>query len=525
MPNTNKPHNAPSACTANADSIAAQPECDAPAMVSGSQPSRLALGNDSLKSEPGSEAHAKSKPKLGSDVYVSVAATEANSYVTEDVETALAGETQESDPLLEVDAAPSFSGMPSAPTEEQMREGEAPPRFAALRHRNFRLFWFGNLLSLFGTLAQGTAQGWLVRQLTSEPQIITAVAACNSLPISFLTLYAGVIADRIDKRRGLLVTNALSAVLAFALGLLEYLQVVQVWHVAVLALLLGTVNAFDIPIRQSFNVEMVGREDLPNAIALNSTAFNSARVVGPALGGILMGTVGIAGCFFLNALSFVALIVGLLMQRLPPHVPQDKKSNLADLPEGFYFVSRHPTLRIVTILVGFVSLAAMSFATLLPVFAKDVFHTNEHGFSTLMTCNGAGALGAAFSLALTGKMRHRGKRLLLGAFLYCLSVIAFATAPYLSLGCFFLVIAGWFLLTFLMTANTIVQTLAPDNLRGRVFSLYSLALIGTTPLGALIVGALAKAWGPRPAVQFGAGVAAVFVLGVYLRCHSLWKES
>ncbi|MBV9467808.1 MAG: MFS transporter, partial [Abitibacteriaceae bacterium] len=150
--------------------------------------------------------------------------------------------------------------------------------------------------------------------------------------------------------------------------------------------------------------------------------------------------------------------------------------------------------------------------------------TNEHGFSMLMTCNGAGALGAAFSLAVTGKMRHRGKRLLLGAFLYCLSVIAFATAPHLSLGCFFLVIAGWFLLTFLMTANTMIQTLAPDDLRGRVFSLYSLALIGTTPLGALMVGALAKVWGPRPAVQFGASVAAVFVVAIYLRCPTLWKE-
>lgn len=436
---------------------------------------------------------------------------------------ALTAATTADDPAPNADAA-SMTGVPAAPTEDELGAGATPPRFAALRHRNFRLFWFGNLLSLVGTLAQGAAQGWLVRRLTSEPQLITAVAACNTLPVSFLTLYAGVIADRVDKRRGLLVTNSLAAVLAFILAFLEYCHVIQVWHIAVLALLLGVVNAFDIPMRQSFNVEMVGRADLPNAIALNSTAFNSARVLGPAVGGFLMATIGIAGCFFVNALSFVALIVGLAMQHLPPHIPHLKKSNLADLPEGWHFVWRHPTLRLVTLLVGFVSLAAMPYGTLMPVFAKDVFHTNEHGFSTLLTCSGLGAFGAAFSLALTGKMRHRGKRLLLGAFLYCLSVLGFALSPTLGIGCFWLVISGWCLLTFLMTANTMVQTIAPDELRGRVFSFYSLALIGTTPLGALIIGTLAKVWGPRHAAQCGAGVAALFVVGLYWRFRELWKE-
>jgi len=416
------------------------------------------------------------------------------------------------------------SGLPSAPTEAQLTSAETPPRFAAWRHRNFRLFWVGNLISLFGTLAQQTAQGWLMRVLTSDPLIITAVAACGWLPITVLTLYAGVIADRVDKRRALLVTNILAAFVSLVLAVLVWLDVVQIWHVAVLSIASGIVLAFDIPVRQSFNVEMVGREDLPNAIALNSTAFNSARVAGPAIGGFLIRTVGMAGCFFINALSFVALIVGLVMMRLPAQTSVPRGSQSGEFWEGARFVRRHPTLNLVVALAAMLSVFGMSFTTLLPVFAKDVFHSDERGFSLLMTCNGAGALGAALSLAAASAMRHKGKRLLLGAFLFCLSLLAFAISPTLPLACFFLVLAGWFLFTFLTTANTLVQTLAPDELRGRVFSLYSLALIGTLPIGAVFIGGVARLRDARFAVALGAILAAAFTLWVYVRYRSLWKE-
>lgn len=427
--------------------------------------------------------------------------------------------------------SPSFTGVPSVPTEEQLREAERPARFAALRHRNFRLFWFGNLVSVVGTLAQSTAQGWLVRLLTSDPQTIAQVAICGTVPISLLTLYAGVLADRVDKRRALIVTNSLAAVLAVALAALVHWHLIRVWHVAALSFLNGIVIAFDIPIRQSYNIEMVGRDDLPNAIALNSTAFNSARVVGPAVGGFLMGAMGMAGCFLANAFSFLALIVGLLMQHWPslPATPVSaeaggRRSSLGRFPEGLSYVWHHETLRLVTLLVAVVSVMAMQFGTLLPVFARDVFGSDAHGFARLMTSNGLGAMGSALSLAVAGQMRHRGKRLLLGAFLYCLSVMAFAMAPNLTVGYMVLVLAGWFLMTFLMTANTMVQTLAPDELRGRVVALYSFALIGLAPLGMQLVGSLAKAWGPREAVQFSAGLAAAFVLAAYLRFRGLWKE-
>jgi predicted MFS family arabinose efflux permease len=340
-----------------------------------------------------------------------------------------------------------------------------------------------------------------------------------------LTLYAGVVADRVDKRRALMILNIMAATLALVWAGLVRFDWLQLWPVALLSLLGGIVNTFDVPVRQSFNAEMVPADDLPNAIALNSTAFNSARVAGPALGGYLIHALGLAGCFLANAFSFGALIWGLARMKLPPHQSTQGSAGWAGLKEGYAWVRAHEVLWLVTLLVAVVSTCAMSFGTLLSVFAKDVFQTDARGFSLLMSCNGVGALGSALALAFAGKMRHRGKRLLLGAFLFCLSVFAFSLAPNLWIGCFWLIAAGWFLLTFLMTANTLVQTLAPGDLRGRVFSLYSLALIGTAPIGSLFVGALARLpfLGPRGAVCVGALIAVAFVVFVYWRFRRLWK--
>ena len=420
------------------------------------------------------------------------------------------------------------SELPWHEDDASSKEQEAPRQlpFPALRHRNFRLFWFGNLISLFGTLAQQAAQSWLVRdKLTDNTFLIALVAACGTAPFLVLTLYAGVIADRVDKRRALMIFNLIAAMLALVWAALVHFDWLQLWPVALLTLVGGIVNTFDVPVRQSFNAEMVSSEDLPNAIALNSTAFNSARVAGPALGGYLIHILGLAGCFFANALSYGALLWGLSRMKLPPHKSTSVSPGWEGLKEGYAWVRGHEVLWLVTLLVAVVSTCAMSFGTLLSVFAKDVFQTDARGFTLLMSCNGVGALGSALALAFAGKMRHRGKRLLLGAFLFCLSVWAFSLAPNLWIGCFWLIAAGWFLLTFLMTANTLVQTLAPQDLRGRVFSLYSLALIGTAPIGSLFVGALARLGilGPRGAVCVGALMAASFTTMVYLRFRPLWK--
>jgi MFS family permease len=435
-------------------------------------------------------------------------------------------------------------GYPSAPTEKQLggreegvgeNEGK-PRRFAALRHRNFRLFWAGNWFSNTGTFAQQTAQGWLVRTLTEDPRQaatnLSLVTFCGTLPILLLTLYAGVLADRVDKRRALMVTNACAMLLAASLALLVSSGVAQVWHVALVAFGVGTVNAFDIPIRQSFNREMVEPEDIPNAIALNSSSFNAARVAGPAVGGLLLRTLGIAAAFWANAFSFCALLIALSLQKMPRAAraaSKEENNSLKSLREqmgaGWEFVRANEVLRQTTLLVGLISLSTMSFGTLLPLFARDVFATDERGFSALMTCNGLGALGSAMALAVAGQMRHKGKRLLLGAFCFCLSVAAFALSPSLFGGCVWLIIAGWFALTFLMTANTLVQTLAPDEMRGRVFSIYSLALIGTAPLGAVMIGQLARVFGPRHAVAGCALAAAAWTLFLWSReRRGLWKE-
>ena len=363
-------------------------------------------------------------------------------------------------------------------------------------------------MSLIGTLAQDAARGWLVRSLTKDPFLVSAIAACTSLPVLLLTLYAGAVADRVDKRRGLLLCNALSMGLALALWALTYFRVVSLAQVAVLSLLAGAVNAFDIPIRQSMNVEMVGRKDLPSAIALNSTAFNGARVVGPAVGGALIKAVGMAGCFGINALSFLPLIFNLRRMNLG-HVAQPDKPPIAfhDVREGFRFVRSHSTLWPLVTLVAVSSTFAFSYGTLLPVFAKDVFRTDESGYSAMLSSAGGGSLLAAAQLALSGRMGHKGKRLFGGALGFCTSIAAFALAPRLPLACACLFAGGYCLLTMLTTANTLVQTLAPDALRGRVFSLYSLALIGTSPLGALFVGKAAQMMGAREAVVLGVAMA------------------
>lgn len=430
----------------------------------------------------------------------------------------------------EIEAIPP-SGLaptvPETPTEGELESLEPAPgklRFPAFRHRNFRLFWAGNFVSLVGTLAQQAGQGWLMRELTPDPRLIALVAACATVPISILTLFAGVVADRTDKRRALMLTNITAAVLAVLLATLVHMRYIQIWHVLLITLGVGIINAFDIPIRQSFNIEMVGRGDLTNAIALNSSAFNAARVAGPAAGGLLIHWVGTDGCFLMNAVSFLALILALLLMRLPPMPQEPKGPAKSELWEGFCYVRDHGTLRVLMLLVAFVSTCVLCYGTLLPIFARDVLHSDARGFALLMTCNGVGALGSSVSAATATVLKHKGKRLLAGCFLFCLGIIAFALSPTLPIACFCLLIAGWALLTFLMSSNTIVQTLSPDHLRGRIFALYVWALAGTTPLGAVLIGEAASRLGARHAVMAGAVLGALATLFVFLRYRDLWKE-
>lgn len=396
-----------------------------------------------------------------------------------------------------------------------------PPAF---KHRAFRLFWTGNALSLVGTLAQDAGRGWLVRSLTPDPFLLTAVGACSTLPVLLLTLYTGAVADRVNRRRALFVTNGIQLLLALGLGALVFFNLIQIWQVVVISLLTGVAHAFDIPARQSMNFEMVGREDLPNAIALNSAAFNGARALGPAVGGQFIHFFGMAGCFLFNAASFVPFLLNLrrMKSELPPMEGEKRRATLDDVREGFDWVRSHAALWPLILGVAALSIFAMSYGNLMPIFARDVLATDARGFSALLTASGAGALTAATQLAVFGSRLPGALRFFGGSLGFCAAVAAFAWSPGLAMGCLLQFASGYALLTALMTANTWVQTLAPDELRGRVFSLYSLSMVGAMPIGALWIGGAARLLGDvRMAIFVSSLLAMAWLTATFFSCRAL----
>lgn len=406
-----------------------------------------------------------------------------------------------------------------------MQLPDAPPRapaapvargaLAALRHRNFRLFYFGQLLSLVGTWMQSTAQGWLVLELTNSALLLGMVTAAGSLPVLLFTLYAGVVADRMDKRRIILVAQGAAAVLALALAVLTHTERITVTWILVLVFLLGTANAFEIPTRQSFFVELVGKEDLTNAIALNSSAFSATRVVGPAFAGALLGTVGIAACFYLNSLSYLAVIAGLLAIRLPPfRRPPRTESTLENLREGFAFIRGDRVVRTLVLTIAALSVFGFPYAMLLPVFARDVLHVGAQGLGWLLAASGAGALAGGITLSAVAERVRRG-RLVLGASLaFAVLIAAFAASRSFPASLVLLAAAGFCMILNNASVNSLLQSLVPDRLRGRVMSVYVFMFLGMTPVGSLQAGALARWTGAPAALGIGAGVLTLLVLWV-----------
>jgi MFS family permease len=365
--------------------------------------------------------------------------------------------------------------------------------FAAFRHRNYRLFFGGQLVSVIGTWMQQVAVGWLVYQLSNSAFTLGAVRFASAIPVTLLTLLGGAMADRIDKRRIVIATESTAMVLAFILAALVWFKVIQVWQIALLALLEGITDAFDIPTRQSFVVEMVGKDDLMNAIALNSSLFNGARVFGPAIAGILIGVIGMTGCFFLNGVSYIAVVAAYLAMRMPVAKPQAKRKPIwNETVEAFRYVRGHRILRAVIALVTVVSLFGWPYSVLLPVFARDVLHVGASGYGYLMAANGGGALVGALALASLGDTPHRRKLFYGGLFGFCIMLGVFALSHVYWLSATALAGSGFFMIIFFATANTSVQTRVPDELRGRVMGIYSLAFIGLTPFGSLIAGSLAR---------------------------------
>lgn len=394
--------------------------------------------------------------------------------------------------------------------------------FSALRHRDFRLFWSGQLISLIGTWMQTVAIGWLVLELTNSAFLLGLVGAVGSLPFLFFSLFAGVVADRVDKRNLLVGTQAASMLLAFSLAVLTSTSWVRFWEVVVISGLLGVVNAFDAPTRQSFVVEMVGRDDLMNAIGLNSSIFNGARIVGPAIAGALLSIIGVAGCFYLNGVSFLAVIVALLvMKTSSPRSTIRIASVWSNLMEGLAYIRGN---FIVFALIGMVAVPSVfgfQYVTLMPLFARDVLGVGSSGLGLLMAATGVGALAAALMLTLAGSFWRKGRIVAVAAFAFSLTLIGFAFSPWFPLSLLMLTGVGWATVSHLATTNTLLQTNVPDSLRGRVMSVYILVFFGLAPFGSFQLGALASAIGAPLAIASGSVICFVSALVIIWRLPQL----
>jgi MFS family permease len=395
--------------------------------------------------------------------------------------------------------------------------------FSALRNREFRLFWFGQIISLSGTWMQSVAQGWLVYSLTKSPFYLGLVAAAASLPILLFSLIGGVIADRFPKRNLLLLTQALSIIPALALGTLTGLGLISVWQVAILAAFLGTINAFDIPTRQSFLIEMVGRESLVNAIALNSAAFNGARIIGPTIAGILIAYLGIPACFFLNALSFLAVIVALSMMKIRGERRMKSEGMIMDLKKGIGFMKSSREITSVITLVAIFSFVGLPYISLLPVFAGEVFHAGAKGLGFLMAASGVGALTAAVSIAARGSIRNTMKFMSVAGLFFSSALFIFSLSRSFWLSLVVIMTGGWGMMSYLAAANSHIQLSVPDELRGRVMSVYSLVFLGTVPIGNSIMGLVADGIGTTNAVTI-AGMICIAASAVFAKRYMKGAE-
>jgi len=379
---------------------------------------------------------------------------------------------------------------------------------SSLKHRNFRLFWTGQLISLMGTWMQNMAQAWLVLQLTNSPFLLGLTSAIQFTPYIFLSLIAGVMVDRIPKRKLLILTQTGQAILALILGALTLTGLVRFWHVLILAGLLGILNTFDMPGRQSFIIEMVGKKDLPNAIALNSTAFNLGRIVGPALAGIAIGKLGFSACFFLNSASFVAVIIGLLLMNSLPviNLENTEEKIWVNIKEGLQYIYSTPIVFNTIILMASISTFAMNLSVLVPLIAKINLGQQAVGFGLLLSALGIGALLGALALAGASGREPKRRNLFFGAGCFCFFQILLAFCHSFILAFIILMLTGWAMITFTTSVNTTLQLNATDNLRGRVMSVYTLVFGGAIPLGSLLSGTIAHVWGASFALIIGASV-------------------
>jgi len=354
---------------------------------------------------------------------------------------------------------------------------------------------------------QIVAEAWLVYRLTGSAALLGAAGFASQIPVLFLATLGGTVADRFNRRRIMIVTQTASMILPLILAALVFTGRVQVWHIFTLAAALGVVNAFDVPARQSFVVEMVGKDDLVNAIALNSSIFNAARAIGPAVAGILVASVGEGWCFLLNGLSYSAVITGLLLMRLPPRMQRERpKPAFADLTHGFKYVRSTMPVRDLLLMVGLVSFAGFPYSTLMPIFAEEILHGGARGLGLLMASAGVGSLAGALTLASRSSIRGLGRVVAASALVFGIALTAFSFSKVFWLSALILPIVGMSMITQAASTNTLIQSMVPDEMRGRVMAIYAMMFMGMSPVGALVEGWVAERIGAPHTVMIGGAV-------------------
>jgi MFS family permease len=391
----------------------------------------------------------------------------------------------------------------------ERRSADSPrrrlPTFAALRHRNFRLFYAGYVVSLVGVWMQRVAQSWLVLDLTGSAFYVGLVDSIGTLPVLLFALYAGAVADRVSRRRMVIATQLGSMIVALAFAAVTFAGWQTVTLVIVLAALLGVAQAFDIPARQSFFTELVGLEDLPSAIALNASAFNATRLVGPAIAGVLIGTVGVAACFFFNGVSYLAVLAALAAMHGPPgrRAVGPPTSAWVNIREGLRYVAGDARIRLLLLNVAALSICGLPVLTLLPVVARQMLGRGAQEYGWMMSAVGGGALVGALSVATFVSRMHKGRVLGAAAAVFGLALTSLALARTMAAVLVILVVLGAAMITTTALTNTLLQLLAPDWLRGRVISVYTFAFVGMAPFGSLFGGIVAEGFGVRAALASG----------------------
>jgi MFS family permease len=391
-----------------------------------------------------------------------------------------------------------------------------PATLRALQYRNFQLFFGGQFISLIGTWMQNVAQAWLVYRLTGSSVLLGAIGFSSQIPVFLLSPVGGIVADRSQRRRIVVATQTSAMLLAFALAALTLTGHVRVWHIFVLSAALGCVNAFDIPARQSFIVEMVGKADLMNAIALNSSMFNASRVLGPAIAGLLVAYIGEGWCFFANGASYIAVIAGLLAMQVPHrNIPAQTESPIDNIKEGFRWVVHNRAVHALLLLLGVVSLAGMPYTVLMPIFADRILHGGAKALGALMGATGIGALVGALILASRTQLKGLNRWVGTSGLAFGALLVAFGYSRSYPLSLVLLVFVGFAVMIENGSSNTLIQSMVPDHLRGRVMSLYSMMFMGMAPIGSLMSGAIADGLGAPVAVALG-GILCVLCAAVFL---------